>query len=1336
MGQIFGKSVKTDGVVDRSGLYGQCTAAPSDIDHHSPVRFGKLLEMHRRRAEGISALGLTLSDMEILNTPVIEGPDLADSVDRLLYGLDLDSDTVQNPVKSKSVRDEEIQPAQAHIEAAVEEDIQLTSVRLSEEKLEDSKTPSVNMEGLSDSLDRFLVRLHLDSDVVQNPVPSKSVRDEEIQPVQAHIEAAVEEDIKQSLVRLSEEKLEDSKTPSVKMEEINSCLYAVGEILAASTRAVVYVGTRVHDGLEVALKYVHTSSHLDYIRIPGHPDPLPREVALQMLACDDGNILEIVQLLDWVEYSDHYIMVLERRSPCEGLNKFVASRGGKLDEELAKRIIWQASVAANICCEQGVFHRDITLENLIINTDMNDVKLVNFGCGELLKKSTYNTFTGTREYVCPEFFKTGKYHGKPATVYSLGVLLFALLCGKFPSSNDRFFINERAWIKDYLTEKCCRLVEDCLQEDPEKRINLERICQNEWFQDDSSDDLQFPFNTGIRDQPRVLGIEINGCQYEIAGKLGQGGFGTVFKATRLHDILKVAVKFVRKGPLVKNDYISIPGYPRPFPREVGLHLLACEGEYVPVIVQLLDWQETPEHFIMVLERPSLCMDVGAFVEHHGGTVTEKIAQRILWQAAEAAEVCCKRGVFHRDIKLENLLINPDTLEVKLIDFGCGDLLKSSPYNSYMGTRSYTCPEWLQLFKYYGKPATVYSLGVLLFVLLCGKFPAVRDKFVINECTWSKEGLSQGCCRFVIDCLQEDPEKRIDLERVRFHKWFQDLDPANSRQTSVPTGKHDVVRFPLDSGSNFNGHAEIFIPHCSDNQSHTSDRQSHTSDRQSHTSDRQSHTIDSQLHTLDSQLHISESQSHTSDRQSHTSDSQLHTSDNQLHTSDSQLHTSDSQLHTSDNQLHTLDSQLHTSDSQLHISESQLHTSVNQLHTSDSQLHTSDSQLHTSDSQLHTSDNQLHTSDSQLHTSDSQLHTSDNQLHTLDSQLHTSDSQLHISESQLHTSVNQLHTSYSQLHTSDSQLHTSDSQLHTSDNQLHTLDSQLHTSDSQLHTSCSQSEEKREDDEESSMFVLVINGCQYEIGSKLGQGGFGTVYEGTRVQDGLKVAVKYVEKTKRIIQNYIYIPGYPRPFPREVGLHLLARKGDNVPLIVQLLDWQDYPEQYVMVLELPSPCEDVGAFVEHNGGTVTEVIARTIFRQAAEAAQVCCERGVFHRDIKQQNLLINPNTLEVKLIDFGCGDLLKSSAYYRYMGTKQYTCPEYAETGSYHGKPATVYSLGVLLFAIVCGECPSCLDLKQINNKKWSKDGLTAECCDFIQACLQRNPDKRIHLGEILEHAWF
>ncbi|KAL1259215.1 hypothetical protein QQF64_009792 [Cirrhinus molitorella] len=221
---------------------------------------------------------------------------------------------------------------------------------------------------------------------------------------------------------------------------------------------------------------------------------------------------------------------------------------------------------------------------------------------------------------------------------------------------------------------------------------------------------------------------------------------------------------------------------------------------------------------------------------------------------------------------------------------------------------------------------------------------------------------------------------------------------------------------------------------------------------------------------------------------------------------------------------------------------------------------------------------------------------------------------------------------------------------------------------------------------------------------LGEGTFGAVYEGSRLEDGFKVAVKYVTKTEN--EEYISIQGHSKPLPLEVALLILANRGPSIPEIIQLLDWQDQPDHYIMVMERPSPCEDLFGFAELHGGSIDEAVARDIMRQATQAAYMCCQRGVLHGDIKLENLLINMETHEVKLIDFGCGDLLKKSAYKIFTGTDQYCPPEYEEKCEYNGKPATVWSLGVLLFALVCGDYPNTDDLNKINANNFSKAGLS------------------------------
>ncbi len=80
-----------------------------------------------------------------------------------------------------------------------------------------------------------------------------------------------------------------------------------------------------------------------------------------------------------------------------------------------------------------------------------------------------------------------------------------------------------------------------------------------------------------------------------------------------------------------------------------------------------------------------------------------------------------QDVAHRDIKLENILIEPESKVTKIIDFGfcCGskDKLKI-----FCGTPSYMAPEIVCKREYYGAPSDIWACGVLLYVMLCGTFP--------------------------------------------------------------------------------------------------------------------------------------------------------------------------------------------------------------------------------------------------------------------------------------------------------------------------------------------------------------------------------------------------------------------------------------------------------------------------------------------------------------------------------------------------------------------------------------------------------------------------------------
>ncbi|XP_056301484.1 serine/threonine-protein kinase pim-3-like [Danio aesculapii] len=275
----------------------------------------------------------------------------------------------------------------------------------------------------------------------------------------------------------------------------------------------------------------------------------------------------------------------------------------------------------------------------------------------------------------------------------------------------------------------------------------------------------------------------------------------------------------------------------------------------------------------------------------------------------------------------------------------------------------------------------------------------------------------------------------------------------------------------------------------------------------------------------------------------------------------------------------------------------------------------------------------------------------------------------------------------------------------------------------------QPEEQKDKDTQ----IIEINSKSYEISAELGKGSFGTVFAGTRLQDGLQVAVKRVDfKVKRLI----HVDDFDQPLPSEIALHFLATKGPKIKQIVKLLDWKVEDNCYFMVLERPIPCVDLREFIKKQRGKIPEKVLWKIMFHTTIAADICCKRGVLHRDIKPENLLINLRTYEVKLTDFGCGELLTLGFYKQFWGTPQYCPPEFNTTGLYYGEPATVWSLGILQYLLMFKKFPDNRDLHKLTFRNLQQYGWSKECCDFISCCLQTDYRFRYRLQALRVHGWF
>ncbi|CAG5129910.1 unnamed protein product [Candidula unifasciata] len=251
---------------------------------------------------------------------------------------------------------------------------------------------------------------------------------------------------------------------------------------------------------------------------------------------------------------------------------------------------------------------------------------------------------------------------------------------------------------------------------------------------------------------------------------------------------------------------------------------------------------------------------------------------------------------------------------------------------------------------------------------------------------------------------------------------------------------------------------------------------------------------------------------------------------------------------------------------------------------------------------------------------------------------------------------------------------------------------------------------------------------YEVENVLGSGGFGTVYAGFRRRDGLQVAIKHISKKK--VSSWTKLPnGLQVP----LELHLLHRV-QHVAGVIKLIETFERDDSFFIITERPENVKDLFDYITERG-PLGEDEARVFFVQIVQMVQNIEKCGVLHRDIKDENVLVNVKTGQLKLIDFGSGTILREADYDDFDGTRVYSPPEWISNRLYNGRQATVWSLGILLFDLVNGDIPFEQDEQIKAAELHYKVHLSQHCKDLIRKCLSVDPQHRPTLEQILLHPW-
>ncbi|KAK5638408.1 hypothetical protein RI129_012703 [Pyrocoelia pectoralis] len=260
--------------------------------------------------------------------------------------------------------------------------------------------------------------------------------------------------------------------------------------------------------------------------------------------------------------------------------------------------------------------------------------------------------------------------------------------------------------------------------------------------------------------------------YKLEKTIGKGNFAVVKLATHVVTRTKVAIKIINKTALDEENLTKIF-------RETAI----MKKLRHPHITRLYELMETKQAIYLVTEFASK----GEIFDHlvAKGRMAEPEAKRIFNQIVSAVNYCHSQGVVHRDLKAENLLLDHN-MNIKLADFGFSNQFTDGcQLSTWCGSPPYAAPELFQGFKYDGPKADIWSLGVVLYVLVCGSLPfdgptlQALQNVVISGKFRIPYFMSQECEHLIRHMLVVDPDKRLTMVQIAKHRWLSNLPPVDT-----------------------------------------------------------------------------------------------------------------------------------------------------------------------------------------------------------------------------------------------------------------------------------------------------------------------------------------------------------------------------------------------------------------------------------------------------------------------------------------------------------------------------------------------------------------------------
>ncbi|KAI0155165.1 hypothetical protein GGR57DRAFT_90126 [Xylariaceae sp. FL1272] len=300
--------------------------------------------------------------------------------------------------------------------------------------------------------------------------------------------------------------------------------------------------------------------------------------------------------------------------------------------------------------------------------------------------------------------------------------------------------------------------------------------------------------TGAKQKTSRTSIPTQSGKWILGKTIGAGSMGKVKLARKEGGTEQVACKIIPRGSTEDGHHSRADKERADQSKEIRT---AREAAIVTLlhhdhICKLHDVVRTNFHWYMLFEYVNGGQMLDYIISH--GKLKEKQAKKFSRQIASALDYCHRNSIVHRDLKIENILISKAG-DIKIIDFGLSNLFSPrSHLKTFCGSLYFAAPELLQARAYTGPEVDVWSFGIVLYVLVCGKVPfddqsmpalhAKIKKGVVDYPGW----LSNDCRHLLSRMLVTDPRQRATMFEVMNHPWL--------RGSSGPPENYLPAREPL------------------------------------------------------------------------------------------------------------------------------------------------------------------------------------------------------------------------------------------------------------------------------------------------------------------------------------------------------------------------------------------------------------------------------------------------------------------------------------------------------------------------------------------------------------